>query len=272
MRPFSIIEGKHGTPRQRLGNRRLLSLWGLVLAIAAAATTVTPRPALATVDDNWAGPAISQILAERSQEAVRSPRSRGAVDSEDDGARPQRRAPVKHGGATRHRGHSQVASLGRDIAPANLRPLSVIEWARPNTTVLLPAAPPQALGPLVASLGREFVAPSPAAEPGLTAQPINWLPKASIDCLATPLRGVLADLAAAFGPITVRWTCRDKQLNARVGGAKRSYHLTGNAVDFNMTGNYRAILTFLKGNKLVGGLKHYGQGAFHIDTGPRRTW
>ena len=72
---------------------------------------------------------------------------------------------------------------------------------------------------------------------------------ASIDCLATPLRGVLAELAAAFGPITVRWTCRDKQLNARVGGAKRSYHLTGNAVDFNMTGNYRAILAFLKGEE-----------------------
>ena len=267
------MKGNTAPPASASATVRSLSLWGLVLAIAAAATTVAPRPALATVDDNWAGPAISQILAERSQEAVRSAAApEAAVDSEDDGARPQRRTPVKHRGATRHRGHSQVASLGRDIAPAHLRPLSVIEWARPNTTVLLPAAPPQALGPLVASLGRDFVAPSPAAEPGLTAQPINWLPIASIDCLATPLRGVLADLAAAFGPITVRWTCRDKQLNARVGGAKRSYHLTGNAVDFNMTGNYRAILTFLKGNKLVGGLKHYGQGAFHIDTGPRRTW
>jgi hypothetical protein len=32
------------------------------------------------------------------------------------------------------------------------------------------------------------------------------------------------------------------------------------------------VLSFLKANKLVGGLKHYGGGAFHIDTGPRRTW
>ena len=270
MRPLSI-EGQHGTRRLRLGNCASLSLWGLVLGIAAAATTVAPQLVLAAVDDNWAVPAISQMVAERTQEAVHSPRARGA-DAEDDGARPQRRTPLKQKGATRHRGHSQVASLGRDIAPAQLRPLSVIEWARPNTAVLLPPTPRQALGPLVASLGRDFVAPSPAAEPGLTAQPISWLPKASIDCLATPLRGVLAELAAAFGPITVRWTCRDKQLNARVGGARRSYHLTGNAVDFNMTGNYRAILAFLKGNKLVGGLKHYGQGAFHIDTGPRRTW
>jgi Peptidase M15 len=147
----------------------------------------------------------------------------------------------------------------------------VIDWARPKTAVLLPAAPPKDVGSMVASLGRDFVAP-PSAGPGLTGEPIRWLALASIDCLAAPLRGVLSELAAAFGPMTVRWTCRDKQLNARVGGARRSYHLTGNAVDFNMTGNYRAILSFLKGNKLVGGLKHYGQGAFHIDTGPRRTW
>jgi uncharacterized protein YcbK (DUF882 family) len=125
---------------------------------------------------------------------------------------------------------------------------------------------------MVASLGHEFVAPPSPAGPSLTGDQIKWLPLASIDCLASPLRGVLADLAAAFGPMTVRWTCRDKQLNARVGGAKRSYHLTGNAVDFNMTGNYRAILAFLKAKKEVGGLKHYGGGAFHIDTGPRRTW
>ena len=90
--------------------------------------------------------------------------------------------------------------------------------------------------------------------------------------IAAPLRGVLSELAVTFGPITVRWTCRDKRLNARVGGAKRSFHLTGDAVDFNMTGNYRAILAFLKAKKEVRGLKHYGGGAFHIDTGPRRTW
>jgi Peptidase M15 len=271
MRPFSTDE-RHGIPRSRLGNRACRSLSGLTLAVAAAAATVAPQTARASVDGNWAGPVIDQMQSERSPERGRSARTRATVDSDDDGVRPQRRTPVKHRSATRHRGGSQVASLGRDLAPAQLRPLSVIEWARPNTTVLLPAEPPKALGPMVASLGREFVAPPLPTGPGLTGEPIRWMPKASIDCLATPLRGVLTDLAAAFGPITVRWTCRDKRLNARVGGARRSFHLTGNAVDFNMTGNYRSILAFLKGNKLVGGLKHYGQGAFHIDTGPRRTW
>ena len=135
MRPFST-EWRHGTPRPRLGNRTSRSLCGLTLAIAAAATTVGWQPARAAVDDNWAGPVISQMLSERAQEAGRSAaHAEAAADSDDDGARPQRRTPVKHKGATRHRGGSQVASLGRDIAPAHLRPLSVIEWARPKIEV-----------------------------------------------------------------------------------------------------------------------------------------
>ena len=57
-----------------------------------------------------------------------------------------------------------------------------------------------------------------------------------------------------------------------VGGASRSYHLTGDAVDFRIGGNIAAVSKFLLGKKAVGGFKHYGFGLFHIDTGPRRTW
>jgi uncharacterized protein YcbK (DUF882 family) len=37
-------------------------------------------------------------------------------------------------------------------------------------------------------------------------------------------------------------------------------------------GNVRAVLAFLGGHRTVGGLKHYSDGHFHIDTGPRRSW
>jgi hypothetical protein len=113
-------------------------------------------------------------------------------------------------------------------------------------------------------------APDPATLPSLSGETIRWI--ASPDCLAKPLRDVLAEVAANFGPLRVNSTCRSKAHNARVGGAKRSYHLTGNAVDFRISGAVQPVLDFLTGKRTVGGLTHYGFGIFHIDTGPRRTW
>jgi uncharacterized protein YcbK (DUF882 family) len=86
------------------------------------------------------------------------------------------------------------------------------------------------------------------------------------------LQTVLAQVASNFGPLTVNSTCRSARHNRRVGGAPRSYHLTGNAVDFRVGGSYGQVLAFLARLRTVGGLKHYGRGVFHIDTGPRRTW
>jgi hypothetical protein len=274
MRPLPA-ELRPATALPQLGKRPLRRLVCSALAIAAAAAVLSWQPALASVDDNWAYAMINETLSQRAREAGEHPRNSsraGIGDADNDEARPQRNAPLKRKSKRHDPARREVASLGRDMAPAHLPPLSVIEWARPKTEVLLPAEPPKEVGPMIASLGRDFVAPPLPSAPSLTGDPIRWLAAASIHCLAAPLRGVLTELAAAFGPITVRWTCRSKALNARVGGAKRSYHLTGEAVDFNMSGNYRAILAFLKGHKLVGGLKHYGGGAFHIDTGPRRTW
>jgi hypothetical protein len=97
---------------------------------------------------------------------------------------------------------------------------------------------------------------------------IRWA--ASSGCLNGSLRGVLAQVASRFGSVTVNSTCRSKGHNASVGGAPRSMHLTGNAADFRIHGNWGAASGFIRG--LVGGFKHYGGGLFHIDTGPRRTW
>ena len=126
------------------------------------------------------------------------------------------------------------------------------------------------LGVMVASLGREFMVPLPQEQPSLADTPVRWI--ASADCLAAALRTVLVELASSFGPVRVNSTCRSRAHNARVGGARRSFHLTGNAADFRISSEPRAVLAFLRERKDVGGLKHYGHGVFHIDTGPRRTW
>ncbi len=122
----------------------------------------------------------------------------------------------------------------------------------------------------LASLGAALPAPGPAGLPSLSGESIRWV--ASPACLASRLRAVLGQVAAHFGPLTVNSTCRSPSHNRRVGGAPRSYHLTGSAVDFRVRGNYGAVLAFLARLRTVGGLKHYGAGVFHIDTGPRRTW
>jgi len=122
----------------------------------------------------------------------------------------------------------------------------------------------------LASLGATLHAPDPSTSPGLSGSPIHW--RASASCLASPLRAILDLVAAEFGPLTVNSTCRSRRHNARVGGASRSYHLTGSAVDFRVRSSYGEVLAFLSRLRSVGGLTHYGSGVFHIDTGPRRTW
>lgn len=99
---------------------------------------------------------------------------------------------------------------------------------------------------------------------------IRWA--ASSGCLNGSLRAVVAQVAANYGSVTVNSTCRNRRHNARVGGARKSHHLTGNAVDFRVRGNIRGAYAFLRSSGSVGGLKHYGGGLFHIDSGPRRSW
>ena len=98
---------------------------------------------------------------------------------------------------------------------------------------------------------------------------IRWA--ANSGCLDSGLRAVL-NAASSYGSITVNSTCRSHSHNRSVGGAKRSKHLTGDAVDFRVHGNASAVYAYLKSSGSVGGLKHYGGGLFHIDNGERRSW
>ncbi len=117
----------------------------------------------------------------------------------------------------------------------------------------------------VASLGPTPM-PSTPSESATGGGGIRWV--ANADCLAPGLRAVIADVAAKFGSVRVSSTCRSHKHNRRVGGARRSYHLSGSAADFRVFGNVKAAFAYLRST--VGGLKHYGGGLFHIDTGPRR--
>jgi hypothetical protein len=120
-----------------------------------------------------------------------------------------------------------------------------------------------ALGPVRAPAASDAVQPGTS----LTGGGIAW--RASAACLASNLRSIVGSLVS-FGSVTVTSTCRSVSRNRRVGGARRSWHLTGNAVDVRVRGNVRGALGFLRGHG--GGFKHYGGGLFHIDNGPHRRF
>jgi hypothetical protein len=125
-------------------------------------------------------------------------------------------------------------------------------------------------GTRVASLGSVPSDAQPQPRRSLSGGSVVWL--ASAGCLNGTLRRIITELAASYGPVTVNSTCRSRAHNRRVGGAPRSMHLTGDAADFRLHSNFRSAYAALRGNGAVGGLKHYGGGLFHIDTGPRRSW
>jgi hypothetical protein len=292
-------------------NPRLRSVAGtssaLALAVFVCGFGLKTPEALALSDENWINETIA--LGNGDADGWRSrrtaPQARRASrqdddDDDDDNVRPQRhlyrayRASDEENGRSRHgRRGARLASLGRVAAAASEdldEPVRRPATARRHGKIRLASLGQQHVAPSravpsqsarasrqkprrtrVASLGRDFVAPSPSKAPSLSGGgSIRWL--ASAGCLASSLRSVLEQVAANFGPLRVNSTCRSRRHNARVGGARHSYHLSGHAVDFRVSGNARRVISFLRGNGAVGGLKHYGHGLFHIDTGPRRSW
>lgn len=91
-------------------------------------------------------------------------------------------------------------------------------------------------------------------------------------CVPDKLKAVIREVSRRYGPVVVNSTYRSRSKNRRIGGARNSYHLRCQAIDFRVRGDGRKVLRFLRSHPHVGGLKRYRSGYFHIDTGPRRTW
>jgi Peptidase M15 len=131
-----------------------------------------------------------------------------------------------------------------------------------------PAPRRRAKGRQVASLGGgDYTPPRPSRSLSGGGN-VRWV--ANSGCLDGGLRSAVSAVAANYGSVTVSSTCRSAGHNARVGGAPKSYHLSGDAVDFRVSGDISGAARYLAG--LGGGYKHYGGGLFHIDNGPRRSF
>lgn len=153
----------------------------------------------------------------------------------------------------------KVARAGRSVSITGSEPKAARSASRKSSR-----------GTQVASLG-SFDPPAKRQREAVTGGGgVRWV--ASSGCLNGTLRSVINSIASSYGSVTVSSTCRSAGHNRRVGGAPRSMHLSGDAADFRVHGNWGAAYASLRGNGSVGGLKHYGGGLFHIDTGARRSW
>jgi len=234
----------------------------------AAARPARTRPRVVQAALRLAGPTAEVVPLEQRSLVASHPLAPDPIAGPGR-AFPGDPVPVAHSEVPRSRStHPNafalaVAGLARELHPSEP---AMVEGAWPHCRG---ARQPQSSWRL-ASLGPAFHAPHPSISPSLSDGPIHW--RASASCLASPLRAILDLVAAEFGPLTVNSTCRSRAHNARVGGASRSYHLTGDAVDFRVRSSFGEVLAFLNRLGSVGGLTHYGAGVFHIDTGPRRTW
>lgn len=238
------------THRSGAGTR--LRTWWLLSILPLAGLVMSTGQAISAVEDNWSAQTIQAMKDQQGSQTTARKQSRRGVRvaalgspayEADEAAAPRR------------------ASRSRDTFRLNKK-------ARRERSVEARTTPRKSARVRVASLGRsmpDLAAPSPSLSGG-----IRWV--ASSGCLAGSLRGVLASIASNFGPVTVTFTCRSAARNRSVGGARRSMHLTGNAADFRVHGNRGAVMAFLRSSGSVGGLKHYGGGLFHIDTGARRSW
>lgn len=208
----------------------------LVPALAAAAMVISVGGAFADTPEYWS----------RETFKTERPTVTAALTSyDDDEAEPVRR----------RRSRASIVE-GDEVRPARQQQRAQAK------------AKPKPKPVRVASLGNTY---APSAKPERSVSGgggVRWV--ASAACLDGSLRGVIAQVAARFGSVTVNSTCRSRRHNARVGGATRSMHLTGSAADFRIHGNWGAAAGFIR--SLVGGFKHYGGGLFHIDTGAKRTW
>jgi hypothetical protein len=222
----------------------------------ACATLLTSAAARADDVSRWLETTIGK--SEQRSDDDYSERRRKSRDSE-----PTRRRSSLGQGYSRL-GGPIGENHRKKTAAAPPKAVKLASLGPPSWPKVLPADPAKAAAP-----GDAAAAAPPSIAPGASGN-IKWVANSS--CLNTRLQGVLATVAATFGPVQVNSTCRSRRHNAAVGGATRSQHLTGDAADFRVKGKYGNVTAFLRKNATVGGLKHYGGGLFHIDTGPRRTW
>ncbi len=99
--------------------------------------------------------------------------------------------------------------------------------------------------------------------------------RAKIGCIPADLKMLLNTVAWHYGKrVHIQSGYRSKHYNRRVGGARRSFHVSCKAVDIQVSGvNKYKLAKYLKTLPGRGGIGTYcNSSTVHIDVGPKRSW
>jgi hypothetical protein len=114
--------------------------------------------------------------------------------------------------------------------------------------------------------------PAPApAEPAPGAASVtktvsSSAPSVPTDCLPAGLRGVLKDVEARFGAVTLVSTTELHTDNHSRGSVRHRLHAACKAIDFKVKGDRKAVVAYLRARPEVAGVNTYGNnGVIHMD-------
>jgi hypothetical protein len=140
-----------------------------------------------------------------------------------------------------------------------------------------PAPAPTAEEPAVTA---SLAAPAPPTRPpgaaalqaAGTRGSLRTNAEAATDCLPDELRGVLADIAARFGDVTIVSTHQLNTVNHSSGSIREKLHHDCKAVDIRpQRERIDEIKAYLRGRREIAGLESYRNGIIHIDVSSGRV-
>ncbi len=106
----------------------------------------------------------------------------------------------------------------------------------------------------------------PVPEAPVTKAVSSKAASAPTDCLPVTLRGVLKDVEARFGAVTLVSTTELHTDNHSRGSVRHRLHTACKAIDFKVKGDRWAVVAYLRARPEVAGVNTYGNnGVIHMD-------
>jgi hypothetical protein len=106
----------------------------------------------------------------------------------------------------------------------------------------------------------------PVPEAPVTKAVSSKAASAPTDCLPATLRGVLKDVEARFGAVTLVSTTELHTDNHSRGSTRHRLHTACKAIDFKVKGDRWAVVAYLRARPEVAGVNTYGNnGVIHMD-------